>query len=243
MYIFCLFIWNFEKSKTQFLIFPYMTSLSIIHSILTTRILFPSYRQLSISPITTLVTIVSSSTSFITIAPQYHHIISPHHHHHSPPHHHPITSVCVGVVQRTLAHRGVRPRAAALEWTLRLHTLCGARLAPHLDALFPVLLMTISDPADVIVKLDLEMMVRISANEEYFQRLMLNLLNLFERDAELLTNRAAFIIRLLSKSIDPIKLYCSLAYCLESANVSLSLSLSLSFLFFHLFPFTFYLFF
>jgi vacuole morphology and inheritance protein 14 len=51
-----------------------------------------------------------------------------------------------------------------------------------LGILFPALLKTLSDPADHVVRLDLEVMARISLNDDYFNHLMQSLVVLFRSD-------------------------------------------------------------
>lgn len=56
------------------------------------------------------------------------------------------------------------------------------QLATHLGILFPALLKTLSDPAEAVVRIDLEVMAKISLNDDYFNHLMQSLVVLFRSD-------------------------------------------------------------
>jgi vacuole morphology and inheritance protein 14 len=106
-------------------------------------------------------------------------------------------------------------RMAALRWILLLHQKAPQMLESFLDDLFPQLLKTLSDPAEEVVRLDLEVMAKISANEDYFARLMHSLVSLCATDRALLEARGPLIIRQLSLFIDAEKIYRQLAIILE----------------------------
>jgi len=112
----------------------------------------------------------------------------------------------------------VPTRLSALRWVLMLHSKVPSQLAAHLGELFPALLKTLSDPSEEVVRLDLEVMARLSLNDDYFDRLMHNLIALFSADAQLLQNRGSLIIRQLSLFIHPEKIYRKLAIILETAE-------------------------
>lgn len=99
-----------------------------------------------------------------------------------------------------------------------LHSKVPSQLAAHLGELFPALLKTLSDPSEEVVRLDLEVMARISLNDDYFDRLMQSLIRLFSSDPQLLQNRGSLIIRQLSLFIHPEKIYRKLATILESSD-------------------------
>ncbi|KAF9439117.1 hypothetical protein BGZ76_011355 [Entomortierella beljakovae] len=108
-------------------------------------------------------------------------------------------------------------RVASLEWLLMLH-----KRAPHLilaidDGSFPVLLKTLSDPSEEVIKRDLQLLAQISSHSDdaYFYNFMLNMLSLFSTDRRLLENRGNVIIRQLCLSLNPERIYRTLAEILE----------------------------
>eukprot|EP00727_Mastigamoeba_balamuthi_P000772 m51a1_g10692 hypothetical protein (733) ;mRNA; r:134042-137262 len=110
----------------------------------------------------------------------------------------------------------IAPRLAALSWLLMLHLKNPEDLYPFLDGLFPVLLRTLSDPSEEVMKLDLELMAKLAASDHYFAKLMENLARLFSTDRQVLRDRAAKITRLLCRFIDAERIYTSLASVLET---------------------------
>ncbi|KAG0056174.1 hypothetical protein BGZ83_006083 [Gryganskiella cystojenkinii] len=108
-------------------------------------------------------------------------------------------------------------RVASLEWLLMLH-----KRAPHLilaidDGSFPVLLKTLSDPSEEVIKRDLQLLAQISSHSDdaYFHNFMLNMLSLFSTDRRLLENRGSVIIRQLCVSLNSERIYRALAEILE----------------------------
>ncbi|KAG0212250.1 hypothetical protein BGX28_006603 [Mortierella sp. GBA30] len=108
-------------------------------------------------------------------------------------------------------------RVASLEWLLMLH-----KRAPHLilaidDGSFPVLLKTLSDPSEEVIKRDLQLLAQISSHSDdaYFYNFMLNMLSLFSTDRRLLENRGSVIIRQLCVSLNSERIYRTLAEILE----------------------------
>lgn len=107
-------------------------------------------------------------------------------------------------------------RVAALTWLLMLH-----RKAPRkvlaFDGTFPVLLKTLSDPAEAVVTRDLQLLSQISRNSEddYFTSFMVNLLQLFSTDRKLLETRGNLIIRQLCFNLSAERIYRTLADCIE----------------------------
>ncbi|KAF9401619.1 PtdIns(3,5)P(2) sythesis regulation factor [Mortierella sp. AD011] len=108
-------------------------------------------------------------------------------------------------------------RVASLEWLLMLH-----KRAPHLilaidDGSFPVLLKTLSDPSEEVIKRDLQLLAQISSysDDAYFYNFMLNMLSLFSTDRRLLEHRGNVIIRQLCVSLNSERIYRTLAEILE----------------------------
>jgi hypothetical protein len=87
------------------------------------------------------------------------------------------------------------PVCTPFRWVLLLHLKSRHLLQPYLEELFPALLKTLSDPAEEVVRLDLEVMAKVTKNEEYFTLLMSSLISLFSTDRQLLENRGSLIIR------------------------------------------------
>ncbi|KAK9473338.1 vacuolar protein 14 C-terminal Fig4p binding-domain-containing protein [Dipodascopsis tothii] len=108
-------------------------------------------------------------------------------------------------------------RVAALEWLIMLHKKASRRILAINDGTFPVLLKTLSDSSDLVVTKDLQLLAQISFNSEddYFATFMHNLLSLFSTDRKLLETRGNLIIRQLCVSLNPERIYRSLAEIIE----------------------------
>ncbi|OKL61439.1 hypothetical protein UA08_03822 [Talaromyces atroroseus] len=108
-------------------------------------------------------------------------------------------------------------RVAALSWLIMLHRKAPRKVLAFNDGTFPALLKTLSDPAEVVVTKDLQLLSQISRNSEdgYFTSFMINLLQLFSTDRKLLEVRGNLIIRQLCMNLSPERIYRTLADCLE----------------------------
>jgi len=108
-------------------------------------------------------------------------------------------------------------RVGALTWLLMLHRKAPKKVLAFNDGTFPVLLKTLSDPADTVVRLDLQLLSQISKNseDEYFASFMIHLLQLFSTDRKLLETRGNLIIRQLCVNLSAERIYRILADCLE----------------------------
>ncbi|CRG87728.1 hypothetical protein PISL3812_04748 [Talaromyces islandicus] len=108
-------------------------------------------------------------------------------------------------------------RVAALSWLIMLHRKAPRKVLAFNDGTFPALLKTLSDPAEVVVTKDLQLLSQISRNSEdgYFTSFMVNLLQLFSTDRKLLEVRGNLIIRQLCMNLSPERIYRTLADCLE----------------------------
>lgn len=108
-------------------------------------------------------------------------------------------------------------RVGALTWLLMLHRKAPRKVLAFNDGTFPVLLKTLSDPAEAVVRLDLQLLSQISRNseDEYFASFMIHLLQLFSTDRKLLETRGNLIIRQLCINLSPERIYRTLADCLE----------------------------
>lgn len=108
-------------------------------------------------------------------------------------------------------------RVAAMTWLIMLHRKAPQKVLAFGDGIFPALLKTLSDPSDSVVTKDLQLMSQISRTSEdsYFYTFMVNLLSLFSTDRKLLETRGNLIIRQLSLSLSPERIYRTMAECLE----------------------------
>ncbi|KAL0077264.1 vacuolar protein 14 C-terminal Fig4p binding-domain-containing protein [Phycomyces blakesleeanus] len=109
-------------------------------------------------------------------------------------------------------------RVASLEWLLMLHKKAPSKILPSDDGIFPALLKTLSDSSEEVVRRDLQLLAQISfhSDHEYFRSFMVNLLLLFSTDRRLLESRGSLIIRQLCMSLDPERIYCTIADILEN---------------------------
>eukprot|EP01094_Clydonella_sp_ATCC50884_P026543 TRINITY_DN7317_c0_g1_i1.p1 TRINITY_DN7317_c0_g1~~TRINITY_DN7317_c0_g1_i1.p1 ORF type:complete len:692 (-),score=190.76 TRINITY_DN7317_c0_g1_i1:141-2159(-) len=105
----------------------------------------------------------------------------------------------------------VNTRLAALRWVLIIHNKARSSVEEHIDDLFPSLLALLHDPAELVVRSDLEVMAKVASKEEYFLRLMGALVDLYRKDLSLLERRCSLITRQLSLFISPEKIYRALA--------------------------------
>lgn len=109
-------------------------------------------------------------------------------------------------------------RAAALSWLTILH-----RKAPPTqklvidDSTFPALLKTLSDTSEQVVLRDLALLSQISkgSDDTKFGSFMVSLLSLFSTDRKLLETRGNLIIRQLCLSLNPERIFRTIADCLE----------------------------
>ncbi|KAK7695402.1 hypothetical protein QCA50_000038 [Cerrena zonata] len=85
------------------------------------------------------------------------------------------------------------------------------------DGTFPALLKLLSDESDEVIKHDLQLLAQISSNSEesYFKAFMMNLLELFSTDRELLNKRGSLIIRQLCLNLNTERIYRTFAEILE----------------------------
>jgi vacuole morphology and inheritance protein 14 len=80
-----------------------------------------------------------------------------------------------------------------------------------------ILLSSLNDQSEEVVKRDLELLAQISqsSDDKYFTDFMFNLLLLFSTDRRLLESRGSLIIRQLSFSLDPERIFRTFAELLE----------------------------
>jgi len=91
----------------------------------------------------------------------------------------------------------------------------------YLSELFPALLKTLQDPDDQVVRLDLEVLARISLNksneldQKNFEMVLNNLMKVFSTDRKFLETRGSLIIRQLSVLLNGESIYRALAIILS----------------------------
>ncbi len=116
-----------------------------------------------------------------------------------------------------LLNRWVPARLSALRWLAMLLTKMNADVVAHLDDIFPALLQTLQDVDDQVVRLDLEVLARISLNSEgkleqsNFNLVLVHLLKLFASDIKFLELRGSLIIRQLSLLLNGEAIYRALS--------------------------------
>lgn len=123
----------------------------------------------------------------------------------------------VRVLQLQLLHEKEETRVAAITWLRLLHRKAPKKVLALHDGTFPVLLKTLSDPAEAVVTQDLQLLSQLSKNSEdnYFSSFMIALLQLFSTDRKLLEIRGNLIIRQLCINLRPERIYRTFADCIE----------------------------
>ncbi|KAF4552453.1 putative vacuole morphology and inheritance protein 14 [Elsinoe fawcettii] len=108
-------------------------------------------------------------------------------------------------------------RVAALSWLLMLHRKSPRKILAIHEGTFPALLKTLSDPSEMVVVRDLQLLSQICKNSDdsYFSVFMVSLLKLFCTDRRLLETRGNLIIRQLCLHLSPERIYRTMADCLE----------------------------
>ena len=109
----------------------------------------------------------------------------------------------------------VTTRVAALHWINMLHEKDPQEMNKSIGDLLPALLKTISDSADDVVLINLQVLARISLDEVQFLRVLNALVQLFLEDRPLLETRGALVIRKLCALLDCRSIYLALAAILN----------------------------
>ena len=118
----------------------------------------------------------------------------------------------------------VTTRVAALYWINMLHEKDAAEMNKSIGDLLPALLKTISDTADDVVLINLQVLARISLDEVQFLRVLNALVQLFLEDRPLLETRGALVIRKLCALLDCRSIYLALAAILNDEVSNLEFS-------------------
>lgn len=123
-----------------------------------------------------------------------------------------------------LVNKHVPSRMASLSWISMLLTKMPGELFTYLNELFPALLKTLKDPDDQVVRLDLEVLARISLDKEKnldsknFEMVLNELVQLCSADRNFLETRGSLIIRQLSLLLNGESIYRALAKILSACE-------------------------
>ena len=109
----------------------------------------------------------------------------------------------------------VSTRVAALHWIHMLHEKDPDEMNKSIGDLLPALLKTVSDSADEVVLMNLQVLARISLDPVQFLRILNALVQLFLQDRPLLETRGALVIRKLCAYLEPRDIYMALAKILN----------------------------
>ena len=108
-------------------------------------------------------------------------------------------------------------RIMALEWLLMLHSQLSDSVLQSNPTLFSALLKILTDHSEEVVKRSLQLLSQISEiTSSYFPKFMSSLLQLFSSDRKLLESRGTLIIRHLSSSLNPRRIFLSMATLLQT---------------------------
>ena len=109
----------------------------------------------------------------------------------------------------------VTTRVACLHWIYMLHEKDPVKMNHFIGDLLPALLKTISDSADEVVLINLQVLAHISLDEVQFNRVLNSLVQLFQEDRPLLETRGALVVRKLCSLLDSSSIYMALAKILN----------------------------
>lgn len=141
----------------------------------------------------------------------------------------------VEVLTKHLNHTSVATKVAVLKWIHHLFLHIPDKMFNHTEDLFVVLMRTLSDSSDEVVRQNLVVVSEIVSSKDpkskqkdfnaetqnkYFTKFIVNLLRLFSTDRHLLEERGAFIIRELCALMSAKNIYKTLAEILmEEQNL------------------------
>ena len=127
-------------------------------------------------------------------------------------------------VTSQLLNKWVPSRIAALRWIAMLLTKMPQELYKYLNDFFPALMKTLQDPDDDVVRLDLEVLARISLNrdgtlnQENFEMVLNSLMQRFRSERRFLEARGSLIIRQLSVFLNGESIYRTLARIIQNSE-------------------------
>lgn len=111
-------------------------------------------------------------------------------------------------------------RLASLAWIAMLLKKLPQKMSDEMDVYFYALLRTLSDDADDIVVLDIQVIALICRDNghENFSRVLKEVYNLFAKDQNLLQKRGSLVFRHLSMLLSPERVYRELSHIIESTE-------------------------
>lgn len=109
----------------------------------------------------------------------------------------------------------VTTRVAALHWINMLHEKDPQEMNKSIGDLLPALLKAISDSAEDVVLINLQVLARISLDEVQFLRVLNALVQLFLEDRPLLETRGALVLRKFCALLDCRSIYLAIAAILN----------------------------
>jgi vacuole morphology and inheritance protein 14 len=110
----------------------------------------------------------------------------------------------------------VSTRVAALHWIHMLHVKDPEEMNKSIGDLLPALLKAVSDSADEVVLMNLQVLARICLDGVQFTRVINSLVQLFHEDRPLLESRGALVIRKLCCFLEARNVYKALAEILSN---------------------------
>ncbi|XP_054714365.1 protein VAC14 homolog [Uloborus diversus] len=154
----------------------------------------------------------------------------------------------IAVLTKQIKYDSIQTRIAVLRWIHHLLVQIPDKIFKFVEEIFPVLLQTLSDPADEVVLLDLEVLAEISKSaagqnhvcnieniasiclmkeiklkppsnmNSYFASFMVSLLHLFNSNSQLFESKCSFIIRQLCILLNAEDIYLTLSEILVIYN-------------------------
>jgi len=115
------------------------------------------------------------------------------------------------IVTAEILSEHVSTRMTALSWIYMLHEKAPEDINKNIGEILPALLKTLSDNADEVVLLNLQVMARISLDNTQFMRVLNAIVQLFLEDRMLLESRGALIVRKLCSLLDCTNIYVTLS--------------------------------
>jgi len=134
-----------------------------------------------------------------------------------------VEALNIGAILQTLSTQfsisNVPTRLAGLNWVLVLQTTCPVQLASYLDDVFPSLLRMIADPSEEVVRVDLEVLSKIShSHDDYFNKMMEFIVQSVHDKEVVLDKRTTLIVTSLCSSLSSQRIYLTLSRILSQRD-------------------------
>mmetsp|Transcript_10068 Transcript_10068/g.31913 ORF Transcript_10068/g.31913 Transcript_10068/m.31913 type:complete len:793 (-) Transcript_10068:23-2401(-) len=119
-----------------------------------------------------------------------------------------LPSLLTMLMRQFQPHRATPTRVAALRWVLLLQEVIPSDSFDRdaIDSLHAVLLATLGDSSELVVRQDLEVLAKMATEASHFDRLMRSLMELFRADPALLESRCSLALRQLASHLSPFAL-------------------------------------